>query len=167
MLLIGQLATNFSEILLIEINTFPFKNMHLKIMYGKWRPFCLSLNMLKQFACLLMVAEHKPCLNAPKCFASTQGMKFDPNNQSCIFFCWIIYLQHIKNGHYFTDEIFKCIFLKEKCGWYTSLNHISKGAIENKHWSMKWFEQCYDAVYLIIRPNNEDFVTRSRYLRQG
>ena len=48
-----------------------------------------------------------------------------------------------------------------------SLNHISKGAIENKHWSMKWFEQCYDAVYLIIRPKYEDFVARSRYLRQG
>ena len=34
---IGPLGTNFSEIL-IEINTFSFKKMHLK-MSGKWRPF--------------------------------------------------------------------------------------------------------------------------------
>ena len=43
-LLIGPLGTNFSEIL-IEFHTFPFKKMHLK-MSGKWRPFCLGLNVL-------------------------------------------------------------------------------------------------------------------------
>ena len=37
-LLIGPLGTNFSEIL-IEINTFSFKKMHLKMSSGKWRPF--------------------------------------------------------------------------------------------------------------------------------
>ena len=40
------LANNFSKIL-IEIHTFSFRNMHLKILYGKWRPFCLCLNVLK------------------------------------------------------------------------------------------------------------------------
>ena len=34
----GPLGTNFSEIL-IEINTFSFKKMHLKMSSGKWRPF--------------------------------------------------------------------------------------------------------------------------------
>ena len=40
------LGTNFSEIL-IEIYTFSFKKMQLKILSGKWRPFCLGLNELK------------------------------------------------------------------------------------------------------------------------
>ena len=44
-LLIGTLGTNFSEIL-VEIHTFSFKNIHLKMSSGKWRPFCLGLNVL-------------------------------------------------------------------------------------------------------------------------
>ena len=48
-LLIGTLGTNFSEIL-IEIRPFSFKEMHLKMSSGKWRPFCLSPNVLiKEF----------------------------------------------------------------------------------------------------------------------
>ena len=44
-LLIGPLGTNFSEIL-IEIHAYSFKKMHLKMSSGKWRPFCLGLNVL-------------------------------------------------------------------------------------------------------------------------
>ena len=44
-LLIGPLGTNFSEIL-IGIQTFSFKKMHLKMASAKWRPFCLGLNVL-------------------------------------------------------------------------------------------------------------------------
>ena len=44
-LLIGPLGTNFNEIL-IEIHTFSFKKMHLKMSSAKWRPFCLGLNVL-------------------------------------------------------------------------------------------------------------------------
>ena len=44
-LLIGPLGTNFSEIL-IEIYTFSFKKMHLKMSSGKWRPLCLGLNVI-------------------------------------------------------------------------------------------------------------------------
>ena len=44
-LFIGPLETNSSEIL-IEILTFSFKKMRLKVSSGKWRPFCLSLNVL-------------------------------------------------------------------------------------------------------------------------
>ena len=47
-LLIGSLGTNFSEIL-IEILTFSFKKMHLKISSAKWRPFCLGLNVLTKY----------------------------------------------------------------------------------------------------------------------
>ena len=44
-LLIGLLGTNFNE-MLIDIHTFSFKKMHLKMSSGKWRPFCLGLNVL-------------------------------------------------------------------------------------------------------------------------
>ena len=44
-LLIRPLGANFSEIL-IEIYTFSFKKMHLKMSSAKRRPFCLGLNLL-------------------------------------------------------------------------------------------------------------------------
>ena len=44
-LLIGPLATNFSEIL-IEILTFSFQKIGLKVSSAKRRPFCLGLNVL-------------------------------------------------------------------------------------------------------------------------
>ena len=44
-LLIGPLGTNFSEIL-IPIEAFSFKKMHLKISSAKWHPFCLGLDVL-------------------------------------------------------------------------------------------------------------------------
>ena len=46
-LLIGPLGTNFSEIY-IEILTFSFKKMRLKVSSAKWRPFCLGLNVLNE-----------------------------------------------------------------------------------------------------------------------
>ena len=45
LLLIGPLGTNISETL-INIQTFSFRNMHLKKSSGKWRPYCLGLNVL-------------------------------------------------------------------------------------------------------------------------
>ena len=48
LLSIGPLRTNFSEIL-IEIRTFSFKKMYMKMLSGKWRPFCLGLNVLNWF----------------------------------------------------------------------------------------------------------------------
>ena len=44
-LLIGPLETNFNEIS-IEMQTFSFKKMCLKVSSAKRRPFCLSLNVL-------------------------------------------------------------------------------------------------------------------------
>ena len=41
-LLIGPLGTNFSEIL-IEIDIFSFKKMHLKMAFAKWRLFVSAL----------------------------------------------------------------------------------------------------------------------------
>ena len=45
-LIIGPLDTNFCEIL-IEILTFLFKKMHLKMLSAKWRSFCLDFNVLR------------------------------------------------------------------------------------------------------------------------
>ena len=45
LLSIGPLGINCSEIL-IEINKFSFRRMHLKMSSGKWQHFCLSLNVL-------------------------------------------------------------------------------------------------------------------------
>ena len=42
---IGPLVINFSEILM-EIQTFSLKKMHLKMLSVKWRPSCLSINVL-------------------------------------------------------------------------------------------------------------------------
>ena len=47
-LFIGPLGTNFSEIL-IEILTFSFQKMRLKVSSEKWRPFCLGLNVIMAF----------------------------------------------------------------------------------------------------------------------
>ena len=44
-LLIGPLWTNFIAIVM-GIQIFSFKKMHLKMSSAKWRPFCLSLNVL-------------------------------------------------------------------------------------------------------------------------
>ena len=44
-LLIRTLGTNFSEIL-VKINTFSMKKMHLKMSSGRRQPSCLSLNVL-------------------------------------------------------------------------------------------------------------------------
>ena len=59
-LVIGPLGTNFSEFL-IAIQTFSFKKMHLKMSSGKWRPFCLSLNVLNQINTIFTDAQ-APCI---------------------------------------------------------------------------------------------------------
>ena len=48
MLLIGPLGTNFSEIS-IDIHTFSFTKMQLKVSSAKRRPFCLGINVLTHY----------------------------------------------------------------------------------------------------------------------
>ena len=48
-LLIGPLGTNFSEIL-IEIITFSFMKMRLKVSSAKWQPLWLGLNVLRPYS---------------------------------------------------------------------------------------------------------------------
>ena len=66
LLLIRPLGTNFSEIL-IQILTFSFKKMHLKVSSPKRRPFCLGLNVFKTICGLVSGvsnAKYYPGLNA-------------------------------------------------------------------------------------------------------
>ena len=58
-LLIGPLGTNFSE-KVIEICAFLFKKMHLKMSSGKWRPFCLGLNVLIWIIFITIVLTRSP-----------------------------------------------------------------------------------------------------------
>ena len=60
-LLIAPLGTNFSEIL-IWIQTFSSKKMHLKMTSAKLRPFCLGLNVL----------THSP--SQPRTYSLTQWL---------------------------------------------------------------------------------------------
>ena len=59
-LLIGPFGTNFSEIL-IEILTFSFKKMRLKVSSAKRRPFCLGLNVLRPSSGLLLNSSPHHC----------------------------------------------------------------------------------------------------------
>ena len=64
-LLIGPLETNFNEIL-IEILTFSFKKMRLKVSSAKRRPSCLGLNV---------ITGHNPINNMPTDQATSHYLK--------------------------------------------------------------------------------------------
>ena len=85
-LLIGSLGTNFSEILK-EIYTFSFKKIRLKMSSGKWRPFCLGLNVLIPMMVKLIFVS-KSALHC--CWYATatrrpSGNWSEPNKQRNIF----------------------------------------------------------------------------------
>ena len=98
-LLIGPIGTNFSEIL-IEISTFSFKKMYLKMSSAKWRPFCLSLNVIihwpvawiKSLAASWLVHHLWFCQRNIKLFSISKQSKDIPF-QCCIvgsFFAWFL-----------------------------------------------------------------------------
>ena len=90
-LLIGSLGTNFSEIL-IGIQTFSFKKMQLKMSSAKWRPFCLSLNVLSTRTSELIMHSADYVLMPFQLFNS---------------------LRPRPNRRHFADDILKCIFENE------------------------------------------------------
>ena len=61
------LRINFSE-MLIEIQTFSFKQMHLKMSSAKWRPFYLALNVLipLYFTQLITLCYRRPTMITQK-----------------------------------------------------------------------------------------------------
>ena len=79
-LLIGPVGTNFSE-MLIEIHAFSFKKIHLKMSSGKWRSFCLGLNVLNPtgILCERIISTFEVC---PRNFTSLWSCIFLPGT-SC------------------------------------------------------------------------------------
>ena len=70
-LLIWPLGTNYSE-MSIDIQTFSFKKIHFKMSSGKWRPFCLGLNVLMRHSWFEPITAH--CgLGMPTVHSTRQG----------------------------------------------------------------------------------------------
>ena len=63
---IGPKGTNCNEIL-IEIHTFSFKKMHLKMSSAKWRPFCLGPNVLTGRFSMILAGMCPSVTAKPKC----------------------------------------------------------------------------------------------------
>ena len=82
-LLIGPIGTNFSE-MLIEIHTFSFNKIHLKMSSGRWRPFCLGLNVLINEA-------NKTCTTAVKCVNSHSILGFLWRWCVCVSEVWPVF----------------------------------------------------------------------------
>ena len=85
----------FSEIL-TEIYIFSFKKMHLKISSGKWRPFCISFNVLTLHVPfrsytgldigLLSTCRCPPAGAMPTATFNIDGLVQDCSNSSAFFF---------------------------------------------------------------------------------
>ena len=121
LLLIGPLGRNFSEIL-IEILTFSFKKMRLKVSSAKRRPFCLDLNVLR----VLSIQQYRRTI---------ASFKFPRYYLNCVWTQNTCFnsLKPRQNRHHFADDIFKCIFLNENV-WISikiSLKFVPKGPINN------------------------------------
>ena len=67
-LLIGPLGANFSGIL-IEIPTFSFKKIHLKMSYAKWLLLCVGLNVLTHWGRVTHI-----CVSKLTVIASDNGL---------------------------------------------------------------------------------------------
>ena len=131
-LLIGTLGTNFSEIS-IEICTFSFKKMCLKMSSGKWRPCCLGLNVLTP------PAGSWGCYNMEK--LSTSLTHCEENTLVTIGPLW-----GESTGDYG--------FLLIKGQWWRALIFalLLLNKLLNKQWSCCWFEMiwCLFHVSLMI-----------------
>ena len=107
-LVIEPLGTNFSEIS-IEINTFSFKKMPLKMSSGKWRPFCLGLNVLTHWPLVMLYDRTLSvkfqimawCLTAPRHYLTQCGiiMTMVPWHLLECYICQI-YLIHSPKGSF-------------------------------------------------------------------
>ena len=130
-LLIKPLGTNFSETL-FEIQLFSFRWMHLKILSGKFQPFCSGLTMITKASLYLAVLFWSGC---------GQYVTFMLHNNmllpTCIWNISLIRLRLRQNGKHFADNIFKCISLYEYCCifWFKILSikfFVPKVSINNK-----------------------------------
>ena len=91
-LLIRPLGTNFSEIL-IEIQIFSLKKIHLKMLSAKWWPFCLGLNVLTSVTIVVII------------YGTFSPISLNPiRDEPCVFPtddapCWVRYWSAIARHH--------------------------------------------------------------------
>ena len=93
-LLIGPLATNFSEIL-IEILAFSFTKMRLKVLSAKWRPFCLGLNVLNISRTWDILILPHPTIEISRCMQQRTSLKWKMASYTSL---QLINHWHIKAG---------------------------------------------------------------------
>ena len=130
-LLIGPLWTNFSEIL-IEIQSFSFKKMHLKLSSAKWRPLCLSLNVLSpplqpRKQVLFAEVQHWADYNSAICLSV--GSILD-NLFIEVKLCWNTYCQISNIRHIQTQ-----ILLVSSCSCFWPI-HWSQ--VLGREWRCSW-----------------------------
>ena len=86
-LLIGPLGRNLGEIL-IEIHIFSYKKIHLKMSSGKWRPFCLGLNVL------IYRGSHQLAFRWPKTWRQDICRQVHYSGVSMNDMKWVSHYQH-------------------------------------------------------------------------
>ena len=100
-LLIGPWGTNFSKIL-IGIQTFSFKKMHLKISSAKWRPSCLGLKVLIEIT--TNGTQGPSYLTLPfsvRLIAGSRTSEFPRNIKTCVLFSIAVNHQCCFESHWF------------------------------------------------------------------
>ena len=138
---IGPLGTSFSEIL-IKIQTFWSRKMHLNMSPGKWRPFCLGFNVLNLHVCQSVEPSYKTD-NAPVPYPTIHHseQKYGALWDMREVHCGICELDHSlrimtsrlrHNGRHFADDIFKCILLSKNdfISMEISLKFVSMGSVK-------------------------------------
>ena len=113
-LLIGSWGTNFSEIL-SEIHIFSFNKMHLEMLSGKCRPFCLGLNVLKNFL-RLMICDTlwwwpAPAIPQNSYEALAPGNQMKTACQCCQFNAWSLCLKVSDWKHQYGEVSFHTTIL--------------------------------------------------------
>ena len=128
-LLIGPLGTNFNEIL-IKILILSFRKMRLKVSSGKWRPFCLGLNVLKLEHGLLVSFHNSMFMSSLIHVISLMLFELIPVGKKILP---VNTLRPRQNCRHLTDDTFKCISLNGNI-WISlkiSLKYVSGVRIKN------------------------------------
>ena len=117
--LIGTLETNFIEII-IEIRTFSFKKMHLKMSSGKWRPL-FSASMCQ---CITQPYVHS-CSKVMEFFFRWQNMVFIFKVHTWNFVCGI------RRSFSFTMENILSVWYTATPGWTSKFGKVWKTRCQN------------------------------------
>ena len=114
-LLIWPLGTNFIEIL-IGIQTFSFKKMHLKMSSAKLRPFCIGLNVLR-VPCLSESSMGVIAVNSHISWQETRKVFFNINK---IFVIDIFDFIESNNG-VIKSNVIKFVLYKNIIVWFNDI----------------------------------------------